>query len=286
MFKINIESFKYITVYYNTTCLDSVKLMVQEHYDTPEYENTIFFINVLPNNTVFDKQLDKLFNKRIYYMLEHKITDERYYSSELYTWDNYYMEWIKNTNITEIWTMDYRPQFGIRCEQELGIPVIYKPVRYSTLINPIENINTTSKNVDLCLIGGIYNSHRQEIIEQLINNMACSFKALFGKKISSFTEEMNTSRFIIDILREKNILTQNQVRIFELLCMGYTVCAEKCSINMFPGLIYEWENIDDLYNIIKRGEYLHPTEAYKEMTYTDEAYEKYVNNLIHIQNGI
>lgn len=39
-------------------------------------------------------------------------------------------------------------------------------------------------------------------------------------------------------------------------------------------------------SIIKRGEYLHPTEAYKEMTYTDKAYETYVNNLIQLQNGI
>jgi hypothetical protein len=285
MDNIIIEKLNHITICY-VKFVESVKLMIQEHYDTPEFCNTIIYVNCLPNDTVFDAKFNNLFHNKIYYQLEHKVTDEYYYSSQCCEWDNYYLDLIKKQNITEMWTMDYKPQFGVRCEQEIGIPVIYKPVRYSTLINPIENINTASKNVDLCLIGGIYDSHRQEIIGQLINNMACSFKALFGKKISSFTEEMNASRFIIDILREKSILTQNQVRIFELLCMGYTVCAEKCSINMFPGLIYEWENIDDLYNIVKRGEYLHPTEAYKEMTYTDEAYEKYVNNLIKQWNTL
>lgn len=52
--------------------------------------------------------------------------------------------------------------------------------------------------------------------------------------------------------------------------MGYTMCSKKAPFNMFPGLIYE----------VKKGEYLHPTEAYKEMTYTNEAYNKYINNLI------
>lgn len=48
----------------------------------------------------------------------------------------------------------------------------------------------------------------------------------------------------------------------------------------------QWETVDDLNAIASRGEYLHPTEAYKELTYTDEAYEKYVNYLIEQQNGI
>jgi hypothetical protein len=51
---------------------------------------------------------------------------------------------------------------------------------------------------------------------------------------------------------------------------------------MFPGLVYEWETVKDLYELNNKP-YLHPTEAYKEMTYTDEAYEKYVNNLIELQ---
>lgn len=53
---------------------------------------------------------------------------------------------------------------------------------------------------------------------------------------------------------------------------------------MFPGLIYEWSTIDELYEIVKNNQYLHPTEAYKEMTYTDEAYNKYVNDLINQWN--
>ena len=53
---------------------------------------------------------------------------------------------------------------------------------------------------------------------------------------------------------------------------------------MFPGLVYEWETPEDLIEIANRNEYLHPTEAYREMTYTDEAYGQYVNNLIKLQS--
>ena len=95
---------------------------------------------------------------------------------------------------------------------------------------------------------------------------------------------MNASRYILDTLRIDTIATPNQVRIFELLCMGYTVCTEKCKFNMFPGLVYEWETPEDLIEIANRNEYLHPTEAYREMTYTDEAYGQYVNNLIKLQS--
>ena len=286
MNKIYIETFNYITICY-VKMVESVKLMVQEHYDTPEYENTMFFINVFPTDTVFDGVLDKLFKRRIYYMLEHKLTDEHYYSCPCYEWDNYYMELLRKANITEMWTMDYKPQFAVRCAQEFGIPIKYVPVRYTRLIKPVENIYTTPKTVDLCLIGSIYDKHRSEIIQELINTRTCSIKMLvnrYNENMSYVINEMNSSRFILDTLRDKEMLTPNQVRIFELLCMGYTVLSEKSQLNMFPGLIYEWDTVDDLYKISKAGQYLYPTEKYKEMTYTDEAYEKYVNNLIKQQS--
>jgi hypothetical protein len=215
--------------------------------------------------------------------LEHKVTDEHYYSSQCCEWDNYYLDSIKKQNITEIWAMDYKPQFAVRCEKELGIQNKYVPVRYTSLIHPVDNIYSTPKTVDLCLIGTLYDNHRQEIIQDLINSRVCSIKTVvnrYNENMSYLKNEMNTSRFILDTLRDKSMITPNQVRIFELLCMGYTVCAEKCGLNMFPGLVYEWETVGDLYYIVKNSQYLHPTEAYKEMTYTDEAYEKYVNYLI------
>lgn len=286
MNKIIIETFNYITICY-VNVVESVKLMVQEHYDTPEYNNTIFFINVLPNDTPFDGYLDKQFDKKIYYMLEHKTTDDFYYSSKCNEWDCYYMQLIQKANITEMWTMDYRPQFAVRCEQEFGIPIIYMPVRYTSLIKPVDNIYNTTKTVDYCHVGVITENSesRYNDINGIEQKRCVSLKCITQvKNLGSITPELNLAKYVIDIPRDDSFITQNQVRIFELLCMGYTICSKKAPFNMFPGLIYEWENIDDLVEIVKKGEYLHPTEAYREMTYTDEAYEQYVNKLIELQS--
>jgi hypothetical protein len=261
--------------------------MIEEHYDNENYDNTIIFLNRLPS--IEDNIYYTPYKKRIYYMLEHKTTDADYWNSIYCVWDNYYIDLVQNTNITEMWTMDYRPQFAIRCEQELGIPFKYVPMRYTSLIKPIENIYLTPKTVDFCLVGLLSKSSPQriDILNEVETNHSFSFKGITQvKDMQAVISEMNTSRYILDIPREYTTITQNQVRIFELLCMGYTVCAKKMYINIFPGLIYEWETIDDLINIVKKGEYLHPIETYKEMTYTDEAYEKYVNNLINIDSYV
>jgi hypothetical protein len=138
--------------------------MFKEHYDIEKYDNTIIFLNFILDNTN-PLKLDN-FGKRIYYMLEHKTTDNAYYSSECAMWDSYYINQLRELNIDEIWAMDYRPQFAIRCEQELGIPFKYVPMRYTSLIKPIENIYLTPKTVDFCLVGSM-NTHRAEILTEI-----------------------------------------------------------------------------------------------------------------------
>lgn len=44
-----IEKLKYATVVYNQY-VESVKLIIQEHYDLPEYENAIFFFRQIIYN--------------------------------------------------------------------------------------------------------------------------------------------------------------------------------------------------------------------------------------------
>ena len=277
-----IEKLKYITVAFYGW-IEPVKLMVEEHYDKEENNGIIIFLNILLAKE--DCIHYHHYKKKIYYMLEHRITDEAYWGGTYHYWDNDYVNLVRDTHIDEIWTMDYMPQFAIRCSQEFNIPIKYMPMRYTSLIKPVENIYVTPKTTDYCSVGLIIAPERIEILEQVEQNHLFSFKGITQvKNLRSVVSELNMSKYILDIPREPNLLTQNQVRIFELICMGYTVCAKKCLFNMFPGLIYEWETLDDLIEIAKRGKYLHPTEAYKEMTYTDEAYERYVNHLIELWN--
>lgn len=282
-----LEKLKYITIcYYWTT--NNVKLMLQEHYDLPEYKNTVFLLNTynICDYTKNDIDFINTHNNIIYYMLEHKLKDN-FYTEQVYQGDsNYFASLYNAIHYTEWWTMDYEPQSNKIIRDNLNIPIKYKPVRYTTLVPQVKNIYTTKKTIDFCHIGGLSSSHRMDLIRKF-EALGCQISFKFITQtgdIKSCITNMNDSRFMLDTLRIDTIATPNQVRIFELLCMGYTVCTEKCKFNMFPGLVYEWETPEDLIEIANRNEYLHPTEAYREMTYTDEAYGQYVNNLIKLQS--
>ncbi len=281
-----LEKLKYVSVVYDNST-KNVKLMIQEHYDLPEYENTAFLINKYNICDYSEEDIDFIntHNNIIYYMMEHKLKNGGY-TEEIYQGDYMYLGSLYDKiHYTEWWTMDYEPQANKIIRDNLSIPIKYKPVRYTTLIKPVKDIYTTKKTVDFCHIGTIGSEHRMDLIKKIeYPYHGVSLKFITQSYLSDNNiAEMNTSRFILDTLRLGDMITPNQVRIFELLCMGYTVCAEKCGLNMFPGLVYEWETVDELVEIAKNKEYLHPTEAYKEMTYTDEAYEQYVNNLIKLQ---
>ena len=284
-----IETFKHITVSYDTSWVDSVKLMIKEHYDTPEYDNTIIFINYwLDEKHPSYNDIKQKFKRRIFYFMEHKTSEEDYYKYGWYNFDTQYIDYLRKSQyFTEIWSMDYRPPFAVRCEEELGIPLTYKPVRYTTLIKQVPNIHTTPKTVDFCFVGMISQDapNRYKFICHNEHIHSFSLKCITQfENMQKIIPELNLSKYILDMPRLEEQSTQNQVRIFELLCMGYTMCIQKYKTNIFPGLIYEWETVDDLKEIVKRGEYLNPTEAYKEMTYTDDAYEKYINKLIELQS--
>lgn len=281
-----IEKLKHITIVYNNW-ITSVKLMIQEHYDIPEYDNCIIYINVYPsydNDTIL--YLGK-FTKRIFYCLEHTLTDNDYDICLRY-YNEPYIKLLIDLNFNEMWSMDYNYQFTTIWRDRCGFPVKYVPMRYTSLIKSVDNIYTTPKTVDFCMVGIIIKecTKRRDFIGNVEKDNVFSIKNITQfKNINSIIPELNTAKYILDTNRCYEIHTQNQVRIFELLCMGYTVCVEKSPVNLFPGLIYEYTSIDDLNNILIKNEYLHPTKAYKEMTYTDEAYENYVNNLIQLQSN-
>lgn len=291
MFNITIKTYNHITVCYNTTWVESVNLMIKEHYDTPEYDNAIIFINFwLDRDNPFYDYISQKFSRRIFYFMEHKTTDEDYYGYGWYEYDTPKIDYLRESQyITEMWTMDYRPQFAVRCEQEAGIRLVYRPVRYTSLIKPVENIYTTPKTVDFCMVGciGGIAPNRYELIANVEQTHDFSIKAITQiGNLQQITPELNLSKYILDMPRLKEQATQNQVRIFELLCMDYTICVQKYQNNIFPGMVYEWETIEDLREILKQNMYLHPMEEYKKITYTDEEYDKYVKYLIQIQGGI
>lgn len=271
--------------------VDSVKNMILEHYNTSEYDDTLFLVNtwfMVDEEPKYYSGIIGKYKRVIYYYLEHSL-------SNVLNNDEKILDKLVNIfGVNEIWDMEYNSNFSNLAKTKYGIPVKYRPMRYTSLIKPVKEIKTTPKSCDFMFIGTIYTDYRVDFVKKvneyfwnLPENKIKSFKFVSGMiNMSNSISEMNSSKYILDIKRCGDIICPNQVRIFELLCMGYTVCVDKCNINMFPELVYEWSCVDDLIKIAEKNEYINPIEVYKKMTYTDEAYEKYVNNLTEQWNTL
>lgn len=265
--EIKVETFKYITIIYLQQ-VESVKLMVQEHYDTPEYDDTLFIINtgILSDLNGFTQ------HRKIYYNLEHSNDME---PSEKFLVNDFF----HNSGITEVWSME--PNCETFDIDDIGVK--YMPVRYTSYIKRYDYQLTGKFDLGFAGIIGPYNvaPRRDKFFDDFRkNNYKFSIKILNGYSISEMQDEFATCRFVLDCHRNYRHSMQNQVRIFEHICLGHTVLSEKSTYNMFPGLIYEWENIGELDNLIKTVEPQDFSEKYKEMTYSNESYENYRQSIL------
>lgn len=268
---IRVEKLKYITVVYPVV-LESVKLMVHEHYDNAEYDDTLFLINTIGYYIDLSSS-DYNQHRCIYYNFEHSLDFDLNEKPRV-------IEYINNYRITEIWS------FEPNCEMfDTDLGVKYMPVRYTSFISKPEY--RTEPKFDLGFIGIVGSDdscpRRNKFFDKYIRSAEHGFslKILNGYPLSELHDELANCRFILDSHRNYRHSMQNQVRIFESLCSSYTVLAEKSEYNIFPGLVYEWNNIDELNEFINTVEPKDLSEKYKEMTYTDEAYEEYRHKIIY-----
>ena len=268
---VNTIKCKYITIVY-PELLNSIALMIQEHYDNANYDDTLFLVNTC--NSYLDLQKPEYNQHRcIYYNLEH---NNDFDNSQK---DNA-LDQIYNYKITEIWSMEPNCELW---DTDLGVK--FMPVRYSTYIK--NNVIKQANKFDLGFIGLPVNYNfaprRIKLLEQIYLNpdVDLSLKILAGYNINELCDEFSNCKFVLDTHRNYRHSMQNQVRIFEHLCLGHTVLSEKSTYNMFPGLIYEFENVQQLNDLVHTVEPQDFSEKYKEMTYTDEAYESYCDNILN-----
>ena len=260
---------KYITIFYTKT-IESVKTMIQEHYNIPEYDNTLFLINNI--RLINLNQEDKKFARIIYYNLEH--------GNDLSPHEKFLVSnFVKNNNVTEIWSMEPN------CETfDTEIGVKFMPVRYTSLIKKPEY--KTQPKFDVGFTGIVGSNEwcpkRNDFFEKFITNPKYQFsiKMLYGFPISEMVDEFSNCKFVIDSHRNYWTTEQNQIRIFEHICLGHTVLSEKSKYNMFPDLIYEWNDIDELNELINTIEPHDFSEKYKQLTYSDEDYKAYREKLL------
>ena len=267
---VNTIKCKYITIVY-PELLDSIALMIQEHYDNVNYDDTLFLVNTY--SSYLDLQKPEYNQHRcIYYNLEHNDDFDNNQKDKA-------LEQIYNYKITEIWSMEPNCELW---DSDLGVK--FMPVRYTSYLK--NNVIKQSNKFDLGFVGLPVNYGYAPRRIELLNNLYfsddvdLSLKILAGYNINELCDEFSNCKFVLDTHRNYRHSMQNQVRIFEHLCLGHTVLSEKSTYNMFPGLIYEFENVQQLNDLAHTVEPQDFSEEYKEMTYTDEAYDEYRQKIL------
>lgn len=268
---VNTIKCKHITIVYQEI-LVSVALMIQEHYDNVDYDDTLFLVNTA-NSTVDLQGPEYNQHRCIYYNLEHSDDFDNEQKEQA-------LQILRNYKVTEVWSMEPNCEIW---DSDLGVK--YMPVRYTSYLK--NNSVKQPYKFDLGFVGLPVNANHAPRRINLIDNLYfntdidISLKILGGYTINELCDELSNCKFVLDTHRNYRHNMQNQVRIFEHICLGHTVLSEKSDYNLFPGLIYEFENVDQLNDLVHTIEPQDFSEKYKEMTYSDEAYEAYRNAILY-----
>ena len=293
--KVNKIEGEYITIIHHDIC-KCVAYSVLEHYDIPDYKDTIMMLNIpiLPGENMIDLSQ---FRWKIYYNFEHYITTLMPSMEGSRNWFNYLWSWILDSGFNEVWDF-LAENINIYPGQiRDNIPVKFMPPRYTTLFDKYRKMRNNyfmihgEPKYDLLFTGAYDNELRLAIMKELTDpyrdNIMNLPKIINLNGCPSF-ESMDIQancRFVLDFphysLTEQ---TQNVLRIFEYLCLGNDIMAHvnpKFN-NYFPGIIHEVygdtprEFVDNLYDkVTKESSSGNSWKMYKKLTYSDIAYEKY-----------
>lgn len=262
--KLLVFKGKTIFVLY-TKMYETVAKMVLQHYDTPQFERSVFVINVLVDensNNIDFRQYCANGNKYIYYQLNNLSIYPEYVIHE------------HMNQFDEIWdfskiNMNYYPE-------DVKSKVWYMPLRY---VNIPKISSKDNYRYDIGFIGTL-TPFRQDMISRITKYWTdeyCRVKFISGQPYSDIYDEIIDCKYLIDLPRTPNSgLILNNTRIFEVLCSGKQIITDRCGCieNPFTWLIKTYDNIYDIYNIIKE-EPVDNSEVYRQWTETDEKYEIY-----------
>jgi len=255
---------KYIIVRYLPICL-SISRMLLEHYDTEEYANAVVFVNT--EDTYEDGKALYPGKKLIYYQQEH-----------LRTPTNWRLRCLARiTKFDEIWELDYSNMAFYKNEHRTKL--VFRPVRYFSYYEDKKIITKENPRFDLLFCGTLVGNR-----PALFSQMSYKFEfnktmIVWGVTMDKIPDLLADCKFCLNLHQlNKDIQNQEQIRIFELLMMGKAVITEDSIINYFGDLVTE-VTVDNILAMTSIADSSDKSERYKEMTYTDAAYERYCNNI-------
>lgn len=187
--------------------------------------------------------------------------------------------WITEVGVDEIWEW----QIGMLKEYPENIKPLLKfmPVRYVTYYEPYA---ITQKDIRyIFAFPGNTCGRRQDIINTY-SSWYIPYKIINGISYAPNAQEFEHCVCVLNIHGEVGN-HQEQLRICELLCLNVPIVSEVSDINYFGELVTEipTDQITKLHYLLINEEiniYTNPAAAYKELTYTDDAFEKYRISLL------
>lgn len=225
----------------------------------------------------------------------------------IYNWEHFYPMnrgvnwWIQDYQksmdvVDEIWDFNIE---NYKYFQEIGHGDKFRfiPPRYTTWFEQFRmNLN---KDFDIFFTGVFNSDLRKKAIECLtydidITANTIPFKLCNTNNISLRYKEMQTSKYTIDLPHFDTPQTINGLRIFESICLNIPVIVfdkyDLGSKKYFDDIIVISEFRNEVLRIIcmnipDSG----VADRFKELTYTDEAYERYRINIIkdfHDKDGV
>lgn len=288
-----LQQGKNISVFLNSD-ITSIRDMILEHYDDKEPQGTLIF-----NWPCFDRFDSKIapFELKPYSVPTHDIYDlkdlkNRYNKLILLEtehspyWVMPYMddEWLRD--VDEIWLLwlesfEYYKEYLPNHWDKLR----WMPLRFYSQARHIGNSGNYEHN--LGFFGQISESRKKYFDE--ISFIDKSFYCINGLRPDEVRETVYNTKFILDVpynLANYIAISQNVVRIFENICMGKHVLTTPSPFNYFEGLVTVMDDpIEDLRDLEWKA-VIDFSEKYKELTYMDEAFEKYRQECITRYTGM
>lgn len=282
-----LQQGKNISVFLNSD-ITSVRDMILEHYDDKEPQGTLIFNwpcfdsfdskiapfelkrYSAPTHDLYDlKDLKTKYNKLILLETEHSPW-----------WIMPYMddEWLQD--VDEIWvlwleTFEY---YKVHLPNQWN-KLKWMPLRFYNQSKHIGNSGNYEHNLGFF---GQTSETRKKYFDW-ISYYDRSFYNINGLRPDEVMETVYNTKFILDVAHnpvDPMAVSQNVVRIFENICMGKHILTPASTFNYFEGMVTVMDDpIEDIKDLEWKAAFDF-REKYKELTYTDEAFEKYKQDCI------
>lgn len=289
MYDLRFEDRNVDVLWYNDYVKPIVEMCI-EHY-VPHFNNVCLMVNSPPNDDTYSYIRKHPNQYYIYYNLEHKYPlygNKPKYDSE--NWNNIFLTFMNYVN--EVWdyNIENKDFFDIN---GYGDKFLFKPLRYTKWF---DNFTEEHKpNFDIEFEGSFTTNTRFKLIQVLTKpsidtGKSLKFKLANTDDVTVKYKEKQDAKYCIDLPHYNYPQTTNATRIYESVCLNKQVIVyDKWNVGSrkyFGNLCLYIDDIHDIFNIVKTEPKSNVKDIFKEWTYTDKAYNEYIQAIENDFNSI